>query len=206
MFLVRAFHPLVSRTSAGDGCVFFLSHEPPTQITTKSTFWRHLMTRETGAGPETERTQDQHFTTLPKMMRMSKRLEDRITWSHGTLEELSGRGGRSPLYLTWERQRMSCRGACFPRCPLKKRRGPRMEEGFKGPGGEHIENYGQQVMSVRTLEEFVRKSTWQVADVRRPLVSASHIIHARNDLFIGKDEAYHSGENEYQQNLLLFSN
>ena len=35
----------------------------------------------------------------------------------------------------------------------------------------------------------MRKSTWQVADVRRPLVSASHIIQARSDLFIGKDEA-----------------
>ena len=45
-------------------------------------------------------------------------------------------------------------------------------------------------MSVRTPEGFVRKSTWQVADVRRPLVSASHIIQAGNDLFIGKDEAY----------------
>ena len=29
-----------------------------------------------------------------------------------------------------------------------------------------------------------------VADVRRPLVSASHIIQAGNDLFIGQDEAY----------------
>ena len=44
-------------------------------------------------------------------------------------------------------------------------------------------------MSVRTLEGFVRKSTWRVADVRRPLVSASHIIQAGNDLFIGKDGA-----------------
>ena len=63
-------------------------------------------------------------------------------------------------------------------------------EGFIGPGGEHITNYGQQVMSVRAPEGFVRKSAWQVADVRRPLVSASHIIQAGNDLFIGKDEAY----------------
>ena len=45
-------------------------------------------------------------------------------------------------------------------------------------------------MSVRTPEGFARKSTWQVADVRRPLVSASHIIQAGNDLFTGKDEAY----------------
>ena len=61
---------------------------------------------------------------------------------------------------------------------------------FKESGGEHIKNYGQQVMSVRTPEGFVRKSTWHVADVRRPLVSASHIIQAGNDLLIGKDEAY----------------
>ena len=60
----------------------------------------------------------------------------------------------------------------------------------KGPGGENIKNFGQPVMSVRTPEGFVRRSTWQVADVRRPLVSAFHIIHAGNDLFIGRDEAY----------------
>ena len=63
-------------------------------------------------------------------------------------------------------------------------------KGFKRPEGVHIKNYGQQVMSVRTLEGFVRKSTWQVADARRPFVSASHIIQAGNDLFIGNDKAY----------------
>ena len=49
-------------------------------------------------------------------------------------------------------------------------------KGLKGPGGEHIEDYGQQVTSVRTAEGFVHKSTWQVADVGRPRVSASHSI------------------------------
>ena len=34
IFLVLA-SLLVSRTSTGDGCVFFLSHEPPTQRTSK---------------------------------------------------------------------------------------------------------------------------------------------------------------------------
>ena len=63
-------------------------------------------------------------------------------------------------------------------------------KGFKGPGGEHIKNHGQQVMSVRTPEEFVRKSAWQVADVRTPLVSASHNIQAGNDVLVGKNEAY----------------
>ena len=51
-------------------------------------------------------------------------------------------------------------------------------------GGEHIQNWGRQVMSVRTSEEFVRKSTWWVAAVSRPLVWASHIIQAGNELFI----------------------
>ena len=64
-----------------------------------------------------------------------------------------------------------------------------MEKGFKGPGGENIKNCGQQIMSARTPEGFARKSAWQVADVRRPLVSASHIIQAEKDLFIGMDEA-----------------
>ena len=44
-------------------------------------------------------------------------------------------------------------------------------------------------MSVRTPEGFVRKRARQVADVRWPLVSASRITQAGNDLFIGKDEA-----------------
>ena len=43
---------------------------------------------------------------------------------------------------------------------------------------------------LRTPEGFVGKSTWQVSDVRRPLVSASHVIHAGNDLFTGQNEAY----------------
>ena len=57
-------------------------------------------------------------------------------------------------------------------------------------------------MSVRTLEGFVRKSTWQVADVRRPLVSASHIIQAVNDLFIDKDEAYIMSRKKKEKSML----
>ena len=51
---------------------------------------------------------------------------------------------------------------------------------------KHIENCGEQVMSVKTLEGLVRKSTWRVAAVRRPPVSASHM----SDSSIGKNEAY----------------
>ena len=60
---------------------------------------------------------------------------------------------------------------------------------FIGPGGENTMNSGQHVMSVRS-PGFVRENTWQVEDVRRPHVSASHIIQARNDLFTGKNEAH----------------
>ena len=78
----------------------------------------------------------------------------------------------------------------FPEISTEETERSRNGKGFKGPGGEHIRNYGQQVMSVRTPEGFVRKSTWQVANVRRLLVSASHITQAGNDLFIWKDETY----------------
>ena len=55
-------------------------------------------------------------------------------------------------------------------------------------------------MSVRTLEG--RQSTCQVADMRRPLVPASHIIQARNDLFIGKDEAYVMNRKKKEKSVL----
>ena len=75
-------------------------------------------------------------------------------------------------------------------------------QGFKGLGGEHIKNYWQLVMSARTPEGFVRKSTWQVADVGRPLVSASHIIQAGNDFFIGKNEAYIMNRKKEKKSML----
>ena len=90
----------------------------------------------------------------------------------------------------------------FPEIGIRQTERSKNGKGFKGPGGENIKNYGQQVMSVRTLEGFVRKSTWQVADVRRPLVSASHIIQAGNDLFIGKDEAYSMNKKKMETSVL----
>ena len=86
--------------------------------------------------------------------------------------------------------RISRTKSIFPEFSTQETEGSKNGKGCKGPGGEHIKNYGQQVMSVRTLEGLGRKRMWLVADVRRPLVSASHIIQAGNDLFIGKNEAY----------------
>ena len=90
----------------------------------------------------------------------------------------------------------------FPEIWIRQTERSKNGKGFKGPGGENIKNYGQQVMSIRTPEEFVRKSTWQVADVRRPLVSASHIIQAGNDLFIGNDEAYIINRKKKEKSML----
>ena len=57
-------------------------------------------------------------------------------------------------------------------------------------------------MSVRTPEGLVHKSTCQVTDVRTPLVSASHIIQAGNDLFIGKDESYIMSRKKEEKSML----
>ena len=55
----------------------------------------------------------------------------------------------------------------FPEISPEETERSKNGKGFTGPGGEHIKNYGQQVMSFRTRRA---QSTWQV-DVRRPLVS-----------------------------------
>ena len=90
----------------------------------------------------------------------------------------------------------------FPETPTEETERSKNGKGFKGTGREHIENYGKQVMSVRILEGHVRKSTWKVADVRMLLVSASHIIQAGNDLFIGTDEPYIMNRKKKEQSML----
>ena len=57
-------------------------------------------------------------------------------------------------------------------------------------------------MSIRTLEGFVRKGTWQVADVRRSLVSASHVIQGGSGLFIGKNEGYIMNRKKMEKSVL----
>ena len=90
----------------------------------------------------------------------------------------------------------------FPELSIEETERSQNCKGFKGPGAEHIKNCGQQVMSVRTPEGFVRKSTWQVAEVRRPLVSASPIVQAGKDLFIGKNEAHTMNREKKKKSVL----
>ena len=90
----------------------------------------------------------------------------------------------------------------FPEIPNEETERSKSGKGFNGPGREHMHNYGQQVMSVRTPEGFVWKSTWQVAELRRPLASASHIIQDGSGLFIEKDEAYIMNRKKKEKSML----
>ena len=105
--------------------------------------------------------------------------------------------------------------------PTKKRRRKKSHFcGRLGSGGErdaeeplsrNIQEYHEEGRS-RTmdnrpcpsglLEGLVHRGTGQIADVRRPLVSASHIIHAGNDLFIGKNEAYIMNRKKKEKSVL----
>ena len=51
-----------------------------------------------------------------------------------------------------------------------------MEKGSRDQGERTSRIMDSRSCPSGSLEGFVRKSMWQVADVRRPLVSASHII------------------------------
>ena len=142
---------------------------------TNSRAWRHLMTNESGArlegtgSPDEEGglIRDQHFTTLPN--------EDEQ--ASGGLNHLASRNaGGTPW--TWKKVTTAeDSGAAenvmpksrFPKYPLKKRRGPRMEKGSKDQEESPSRIMGSKSLSVRNPEGFVRNSTWHSADVRRDL-------------------------------------
>ena len=63
----------------------------------------------------------------------------------------------------------------FPELSTRETERSKNGKRFKGTRESPSRPMDSQAMSVRTPEGFVR--TWQVADVRRPVVSASHIIH-----------------------------
>ena len=74
----------------------------------------------------------------------------------------------------------------FPKIPTEETERSKNGKGFEGPGGKHIKNHWQQVMSVRTLEGFVRKSTWQVSDVRMPLCQPPTLSKPGTTCSLGK--------------------
>ena len=61
--------------------------------------------------------------------------------------------------------------------------------GFCGAGGERGRYHGQRKFKVRTAGGRTAKSTWQVADVKRPLMSMAKMIAAGNCVHL--DESDH---------------
>ena len=108
----------------------------------------------------------------------------------------AGHSRKSPLWSTREQRRTYCRRARFPEYPQRKRK-YRIMRGFTGLGGEHI-------MDSRSSpsELLRRKSKWQVADVRRLPVSASHIIQAGNDFVHRKGEAYITNRKKKEKSMV----
>ena len=48
--------------------------------------------------------------------------------------------------------------------------------GFKGAKGSHIKHYGQRRFRVKTSVGINMNALWEVADVRKPLISASRLL------------------------------
>ena len=68
---------------------------------------------------------------------------------------------------------------CFPnRYPLEATSKSQRGVGFKRANGSHIKHYGQRRFRVRTSAGSNMNTTWEVADVHKPLISASR-LHER---------------------------
>ena len=56
--------------------------------------------------------------------------------------------------------------------------------GFRGAGGDRICNHGQREIKVKMADGKKGNSTWQVADVKRPLMSVAKMISAGNQVHL----------------------
>ena len=68
--------------------------------------------------------------------------------------------------------------------PIKPTPRSKAGKGFRGAGGEQIANHGEQRVICKTKEGQTRRTTWQVADVRRPLMSVSRMAAAGNEIIL----------------------
>ena len=64
--------------------------------------------------------------------------------------------------------------------------------GFRGAGGERIRNHGQRKFKVRMRDGHVAGTTWQVADVKRPLMSVAKMVAAGNRVFTSTARTHES--------------
>ena len=82
--------------------------------------------------------QDQHFTTSPKMTRVSKRLADCITWSHETLEGAQWTWEKVTFFVDSEAAQNVMPKSMFPEISSEESERSQNGKGFDGPGGDHI--------------------------------------------------------------------
>ena len=61
---------------------------------------------------------------------------------------------------------------------------PQSGVGFKGANGSHIKHYGQRRFRVKTSAGSNKKTTWEVADVRKPLISVSRLLERGHKLVL----------------------
>ena len=69
-----------------------------------------------------------------------------------------------------------------PFIPIRENDKSRAGKGFVGAGGEKIKNYGEKRFVVQTEEGHERGTNWQIADVRRPLMSVGKMTQAGNEV------------------------
>ena len=60
--------------------------------------------------------------------------------------------------------------------PLEATSKSQSGDGFKGANGSHIKHFGQRRLRVKTSAGSNMNTTWEVADVRKPLISASRLL------------------------------
>ena len=70
--------------------------------------------------------------------------------------------------------------------------------GFKGANGSHIKHYGQRRFRVKTSAGSNVNTTWEVADVRKPLISASRLLERGHKLVL--DEKPRDPVQEWRHN------
>ena len=67
----------------------------------------------------------------------------------------------------------------------------RSEVGLKTAIGAHIKRHGQRRFRVKTDAGNVMATTWEVADVRRPLISAKRLFERRHRLVLDENQRTH---------------
>ena len=60
--------------------------------------------------------------------------------------------------------------------------------GFKGANGSHIKHYGQRRFRVKTSAGSNMNTTWEVTDVRKPLISASRLLERGHKLVLEAED------------------